>query len=46
MIVEDKDYRYETTRRALKYIKDRHTHEIRTRELLTIIKEEFSIWMM
>jgi len=43
MIVQDKDYRKETTDKALKCILERHTHEIRTQELLTIIKEEFDI---
>jgi len=43
MIINDEGYRKETTEKALKCILERHTHEIRTREFLDIIKEEFYI---
>lgn len=43
MIVEDRDYRKETTTKALECILNKHTHEIRSKELLNIIKKEFNI---
>lgn len=42
-IIEDKDYRKYITTRAIKCINERHTHEIRIKELLKIIKENYDI---
>ena len=43
MIINDKEYRKEVINNALKCIKEKHTNEIRTRELLSIIHGEFKI---
>lgn len=42
-IIGDDDYRNYITKRAIKCIKERHTHEIRARQLIDIIKQEFEI---
>ena len=42
-IIKDKEYRKYITTRAIKCIGERHTHEIRIKELLKIIKENYGI---
>ena len=44
MIINDKDYRLYTTQKALKCIKERHTQEIRGKELIEIINKEFGVF--
>jgi len=43
MIINDKDFRKEVTNKALKCIKERHTHEIRGQELIDLITSHFKI---
>ena len=42
-IIEDKDFRKHLTQKALKCIKQKHTHEIRAQELLDIITQRFNL---
>ncbi len=42
-IINDKAFRQHTTKKALKCIKNKHTHEIRAQELLDIITKQFNI---
>jgi glycosyltransferase involved in cell wall biosynthesis len=42
-IIEDKDYRDYITNNAIKCIAEKHTHKIRVREFINIIKGEFKI---